>query len=129
MITIKQRKGLLSAALSGKCDFSAAREVLLRCEKITQETKIARVNILLEKVDSLNSCIIGAMLMLSDLVHGNLKVKVRNCSPEIQRLFESNFLTHYLDVISLSPLSTTCSRCFSANQKLDSAECLDCSST
>lgn len=97
MIAIRQSGELLHVTISGECNFAVARELMLTCKTGLHEsqTKITRIEILLEKVSACHTCNIGALLLVSEWVHGNFRISVKNSSPDVHDLFESGLLTRH----------------------------------
>lgn len=111
MIQISESGELLQVLASGDCDYATAREMLLTCKDRLKRNKLTQVDVVLEEVGVFHSCTIGALLILSDAVHGRLHVSLKHCSPEIHRLFESESIRQ---LFNFSPPSTPASSMFSA---------------
>lgn len=86
---------LLQCTISGKCNFAIARELLLKC-KIRLHENITRIEIVLAKMTSFNTCTLGSLLVLSKLWKGKLQVSVKNRSPDVYFLFDPEFLARPL---------------------------------
>lgn len=74
MIAVYQSEELLHATISGECDFAAAQELLFTCKARLHEDRITHIEIMLKDVTCFDSSAVGAMLLLSDCVSGNLHV-------------------------------------------------------
>jgi anti-anti-sigma regulatory factor len=98
MILIYESAGLLHVTISGECNFSVARELVLTCKARLHQRKIACIKIVLEDITYLDSSAVGAMLLLSDWVDGNLHVYVDN-------LRQSIFLPFHSTRINLSEVN------------------------
>ncbi|MGZ5006320.1 MAG: hypothetical protein ACXWFI_00285 [Methylobacter sp.] len=83
MIAIHQTQETLKVIISGECGFAVTRELLQACKIRLYESNITRIEILLKEATSLNSSVIGAMLLLSDWVNGNFQIHVENCHPQL----------------------------------------------
>lgn len=89
MSLIYESEGLLHATVSGECDFYVAKELVLTCKAWLDERKATCIKIVLEDITYLDSSFVGAMLLLSDLVDGNLYVYVDNLRQSIFLPFHS----------------------------------------
>ena len=125
MIAFRQSAELLHITVSGNCDFALARELLATCKSQMLEGNIKQIEILLEEVTSCNTCTIGAMLLLSELVQGKFQLSVNNSSPDVHHLFESGLLTrHFGSHHTSASQVTACSRCFQVNCEFPGPNCL-----
>jgi len=83
LIAIHQSGELLQVTINGECTFAVTQELLLICKTRLHEGEITRIEILLEKVTSFNSCAMGAMVLLAEWVHGNFQIYVDSRPPPL----------------------------------------------
>ncbi len=101
-------RGQVTAHVTGAFNFEAARSILLECKRHPQAT-IAGIAVHLDGVTQINSCGIGALSLLQDLVGiDRFTLDLANCAPLVRQLFESNILDQFVSPRSLRH----CPTCF-----------------
>ncbi len=107
-------RGQVTAHIRGAFDFDAARTILLECKRYPRPT-IAAITVHLDGVTQIDSCGIGALSLLQDLVGiERFSLDLANCAPLVRQLFESNILDQFVSPSSLRH----CPTCFEVG-KLD----------
>lgn len=100
--------GQVTAHITGAFDFDAARTLLLECKSHPQPT-IAAITVHLDGVTHIDSCGIGALSLLQDLVGvERFSLDLANCAPQVRQLFESNILDQFVSPRTLRH----CATCF-----------------
>lgn len=130
-IDIKATGDVLRIQIQGDCDFATAREMLLQSRRRLAEGGISHIKFCLENVGILNTCTIGAMLLLSEAVQGQFQVSIKQCSPDIHWLLESEMLkrhfgNHYSTSSSTAP-HRECEQCLHYNCQHPGPSCVQLS--
>ena len=100
--------GQVTAYVTGAFDFDAARTLLLECKSHPQQT-IAGITVHLDGVTHIDSCGIGALSLLQDLVGiERFSLDLANCAPVVRQLFESAILDQFVSPRTLRH----CATCF-----------------
>jgi anti-anti-sigma regulatory factor len=100
--------GRITAHVTGAFDFDAARTLLLECKSHPLQT-IAGITVHLDGVTHIDSCGIGALSLLQDLVGvERFSLDLANCAPVVRQLFESAILDQFVSPRTLRH----CATCF-----------------
>lgn len=85
----------LCLGVSGDFGFETARELLLLSRQCWKGG--GSLGVELDDVTGVNSCAVGALMLLHEMVGsgGHFDVRVNNCAADVQRLFDSGVLDRY----------------------------------
>lgn len=125
MITFQEAGEMLRLTVSGVFDFDTSREMLLKCKAYTQQHKINKIDIRLEKITSCNSCAIGALILLADHAPGGFNIHLTECSEDVHQLFDSGFLDRFFSIqhtVASMP-KPLCAGCFDSGYQSPVQNC------
>jgi anti-anti-sigma regulatory factor len=97
MIDVSESPDRVKVTISGECDFVIAKEMMLACRNRIKAGAPSRIEVVLDNVTYCNSCIIGASLVLSDMVKGNFGIIVTNSNPQVHQLFEDGQIESFFN--------------------------------
>ncbi len=109
---------LLEVSIRGNIDFEKARQLLQLCKTHSNSHDNAKLKICLEQASSLNSCTLGAFLIISEWMPGGCDFNIIECSQDINGLFSSGMLNKYFS----QPISF-CITCFEQFNQAPDKEC------
>ena len=115
MIKLSQSGGVLQVVVDGDCDYATSRELLLSCKDRLKNDALSNIKITLDNATVFHTCAIGALLLLSEAVHGRLHVNLKNCAIEVHQLFEDASIKKRINAplhVASSSLISACAHCF-----------------
>jgi hypothetical protein len=117
MIILSEQGELLQVLIHRNFDFSIASEMLRECKTRLRKNGIKRISITLERVIESNSCSIGAVLLVAEMLPEGFNIDLNECSAEVNYIFGSELLGKYIVNASFGSVlaSSDCANCFSKN--------------
>lgn len=125
MIILNTHGDTLHATVKGAFDFNTAQDLVRECKPHLRAKDITRVEVTLEQVTHCNSCAIGAMLVLSEWVHGDFRLNLQDCHADVHQLFDSGLLDRYFGgncpTTGYSAPTPACARCLDGKCRQDAS--------
>jgi hypothetical protein len=117
MIIVNEQGELLQVLIHRNFDFPIACKMLQACKSSLQKGEIKRISINLERVIESNSCAIGAVLLVAEMVPEGFSIDLNECSAEVNYIFGSELLGKYIANASFGSVlaPSDCANCFSKN--------------
>ncbi len=100
--------GHVTVSVKGSFNFESARPIMLECKSYSPQS-ISRITVSLDGVTYIDSCGIGVISVLQDMVGvERFSLDLGNCAPPVRHLFESNVIDKFVSPSALS----RCTACF-----------------
>jgi len=100
--------GHVTVNVYGLFNFESARPIMLDCKSHINKS-ISRITVSLDGVTYIDSCGIGVISVLQDMVGvERFSLNLGNCAPMVRHLFESNVLANFVNPSTLR----RCATCF-----------------
>lgn len=107
MMDMLQSGNELQVTIRNGFDFTMAHRLLTVCSAVDRAQHDLQIEVRIDSGARCNSCVIGALLLLSELVPGRLRINLRDCSPQVIQLFLSDPLKPHFDgMLQNLPVST-----------------------
>jgi len=100
--------GHLTVSMTGSLNFESARPIIIECKSHSPQA-ISRITVSLDGATYIDSCGIGVISVLQDMVGvERFRLDLGSCAPMVRHLFESNVIDKFVSPSALS----RCSTCF-----------------
>jgi len=117
MIDFHQADDEIHFVVHGAFDFESSLELIRTCNAQVRKNPAAhQIKVTLKNITYFNSCAIGALLVLSDMVKGQLHISLIDCHADVHRLFDSGLIDHYfgskISSLAIQSQVSACLHCF-----------------
>ncbi len=109
----------LQITIRGNLDFAKASNLLGQCKRHSLAHDRAKLKLSLENIKTINTCVIGALLAISEWMPGGSEFILVNCSAEINAFLGSDVLDKHF---SPHPRSI-CITCFERHTEMPDKAC------
>lgn len=125
MIKLCEDRDLIQITLTGDLDFAAARELLHDCKLLLKKDVAMSIELHLNNIEIFQSCAIGAILLLTELVNGRMRVGLTDCAEAVHQLFDTGMMDQYFGVVKANPFfkKAACQNCYSSNCQQPDHDC------
>jgi len=113
---IVENEQTLHVTVSDVFDYDKAKALLLEVKRRYEPARGKQLVIDLVSVPQVNSCAIGALILLAELAPGRFRIGMREVGPMVREMFSSGILDRFFTHRVCEHQPAGCATCFEAGR-------------